>query len=265
MRLRGSVVLLTGATGGMGQCILGSLISAGAEVVVVGLDEAVLARVVAHHGSSVVPVRADIRNKIDREHLVQIMKERAGFNLLINAAGINDFDMFEHQSDAQVSDMVDINLTSTLLLTRSMLPLLKRAPEASVVMIGSTFGAIGYPGFATYCATKFALRGFSEALRRELADTQVGVLYLAPRATRTAMNSKAIEQMNQALKVKTDAPEEVARRLMLALEQGLSEVHLGFPERLFIRINGLLPNLVGRSIHKQLSVIRRFATQVEES
>jgi short-subunit dehydrogenase len=58
-----------------------------------------------------------------------------------------------------------------------------------VVNVGSTYGSIGYPGYASYCATKFALRGFSEALRRELADTRVGVLYVAPRATRTSMNS----------------------------------------------------------------------------
>jgi short-subunit dehydrogenase len=49
-----------------------------------------------------------------------------------------------------------------------------------VVNVGSTYGSIGYPGYATYCASKFALRGFSEALRRELADTTVNVLYAAP-------------------------------------------------------------------------------------
>lgn len=264
MRLQDSVVLLTGATGGMGQVMLDHLVGAGARVVVAGRDLQSLARIAERHGDAVQTVRADLRNKSDRDYLTRVMQEHRGFNLLINAAGVNDFDLFEHQSDEQISDMIDINLTSTMLLSKSMLPLLKRAPEACLVIIGSTFGAIGYPGFASYCATKFALRGFAEALRRELADTKVGVLYLAPRATRTAMNSAAVEAMNAALGVTMDPPEKVACSLMSALEKNLSEVNLGFPERLFIRINGLLPQLVSRSLRKQLPTVRHFATQVEE-
>jgi len=265
MRLQDSVVLLTGATGGMGQAMLDSLVSAGAQVVVAGRDEDALAKIAARHGAAVHPVRADLRSQTDRQMLTETMRQRSGFNLLINAAGVNDFDLFEHQSDEQISSMIDINLTSTMLLSKAMLPLLKRAPEACIVMIGSTFGAIGYPGFASYCATKFALRGFAEALRRELADTHVGVLYLAPRATKTAMNSAAVEEMNAALGVKMDSPQTVAAGLMKSLEKNLSEVHLGFPERLFIRLNGLLPQLISRSLRRQLSTIRHFATRVEES
>ena len=265
MRLQDSVVLLTGATGGMGQAMLDSLVSAGAQVVVAGPDEDALAKIAPRPGSAVHRVRADLRDQADRQMLTETMRQRSGFNLLINAAGVNDFDLFEHQSDEQISSMIDINLTSTMLLSKAMLPLLKRAPEACIVMIGSTFGAIGYPGFASYCATKFALRGFAEALRRELADTHVGVLYLAPRATRTAMNSAAVEEMNAALGVKMDSPQTVAAGLMKSLEKNLSEVHLGFPERLFIRLNGLLPQLISRSLRRQLSTIRHFATRVEES
>lgn len=265
MRLQDSVVLLTGATGGMGQAILDRLTKAGAQVVVVGRDQRALELIAQRHGASVQIVRADLRNRADRQNLTEIMRQRVGFNLLINAAGVNIFDLFEHQSDEQISDMIDLNLTSTMLLTKAMLPLLRRAPQACVVMIGSTFGAIGYAGFASYCASKFALRGFAEALRRELADTYIGVLYLAPRATRTAMNSAAVEEMNAALGVKMDSPEKVAASLMKSLEKNLSEVHLGFPERLFIRLNGLLPQVVSRSLRKQLPTIRHFASRVEES
>lgn len=265
MRLQDSVVLLTGATGGMGQAMLDSLVSAGAQVVVAGRDEDALAKIAARLGPAVHTVRADLRNQTDRQMLTETMRQRSGFNLLINAAGVNDFDLFEHQSDEQISSMIDINLTSTMLLSKAMLPLLRRAPQACLVMIGSTFGAIGYPGFASYCATKFALRGFAEALRRELTDTHVGVLYLAPRATETAMNSAAVEEMNAALGVKMDSPQTVAAGLIKSLEKNLSEVHLGFPERLFIRLNGLLPQLISRSLRKQLSTIRHFATRVEES
>jgi len=60
---------------------------------------------------------------------------------------------------------------------------LRSRSEAAVVNIGSTFGSIGHPGFATYCASKFGLRGFTETLRRELSDTGIQVFYIAPRAT----------------------------------------------------------------------------------
>src|SRR5690606_27540556 len=105
----------------------------------------------------------------------------------------------------------------------------------------------------------------AEAFRRELADTHVGVLYLAPRATKTAMNRAAVEEMNAALGVRMDSPQTVAAGLMKPLEENLSEVHLGFPERLFIRVNGQLPQLISRSLRRQLSTIRHFATRVEES
>ncbi|HDZ08338.1 SDR family oxidoreductase [Pseudohongiella sp.] len=260
MRLQDSVVLLTGATGGMGQAILAQLVAAGARLTAVGRDTATLIELDKRYGDSISTITADLRVPEDRQRLAQTMQSKVGFNLLINAAGVNDFALFENQDDEQISGMININLTATMLVTKSMLPLLKQAPESCVVMVGSTFGAIGYPGFASYCATKFALRGFSEALRRELADTRVSILYLAPRATLTDMNSTAVEEMNAALGVKMDSPEKVARCLVKSLQRNLSEVHLGYPERVFIRLNGLMPQLVSRSLRKQLSTIRQFAT-----
>ena len=146
------------------------------------------------------------------------------------------------------------------------LPLLRAQPRALVVNVGSTYGSIGYPGYATYCASKFALRGFSEALRRELADTQVNVMYAAPRATRTAMNSTAATALNQALKVGMDDPADVARAVLKAVQSERSELYLGWPEKLFVRINGMLPGVVDRALRKQLPVIRRYlASHSKES
>ncbi len=138
-------------------------------------------------------------------------------------------------------------------------PLLRRQPRALLVNLGSTFGSIGYPGFTAYCASKFALRGFSEALRRELADSQIKVLYIAPRATRTAMNSADVVAMNNELKVEMDDPQEVARQIVHAIATEREELYLGWPEKLFVRLNGLLPRLVDQALRKQLPVIKRFA------
>jgi short-subunit dehydrogenase len=120
-------------------------------------------------------------------------------------------------------------------------------------------GYLGYPGHAAYCASKFALRGFTEALRRELADAPVRVLYLAPRATRTAMNGAAVYALNAELGVAMDEPAAVARELLALLRASSRERLLGMPERLFARLNQLLPGLVDRALRRQLPIIRRHA------
>ncbi len=132
-------------------------------------------------------------------------------------------------------------------------------PEACILNTGSVFGSIGYPGYAVYSATKFAIRGFTEALRRELADTHVKVHYVAPRATRTGINTSAVERMNAELGVAMDPPELVAKAVCDMLAGGRVEAVLGWPEKFFARVNGVLPRLVDGALRKQLPVIRRYA------
>ena len=139
-----------------------------------------------------------------------------------------------------------------------MLPALKQRPEAAIVNVGSTFGSIGYPGFAAYCASKFGVRGYSEALRRELADTKVSVFYVAPRATKTSMNEQAVTEMNKALGVAMDEPEWVADQLVQAIENGRLKLFLGWPEKLFVIINGVFSNIVDKALIKQLPTVQHY-------
>jgi short-subunit dehydrogenase len=239
--------------------MVAALCQAGARVLLVGRQAGALSALESRYGPQIACVQADLRHPEDRARVVAAARQLPGFNLLINAAGVNHFGLFESMDDTAIADLIDINLTANLQLTRALLPLLKTAPQACVVNIGSTFGAIGYAGFSTYCASKFALRGFSQALRRELADTRVGVLYLAPRATRTEMNSAQVQAMNSELKVAMDSPAWVAAHLIKALERDLREVHLGWPERLFVRLNSLLPSLLDKALRGQLTTIQHFA------
>ncbi len=259
MRLQDSVVVLTGATGGMGQAMVAALCQAGARILLVGRQGTALKGLQRDFGAQVTCVQADLRRPEDRARVVAAARQLPGFNLLINAAGVNHFGLFESMDDAAIADLIDINLIANMQLTRALLPQLKAAQQACVVNIGSTFGSIGYAGFSAYCASKFALRGFSEALRRELADTRVGVLYMAPRATDTEMNSAQVNAMNSALQVATDSPDRVAEQLVSALQRDLREVHLGWPERLFVRLNGLLPSLLDKALRRQLPTIQHFA------
>jgi short-subunit dehydrogenase len=209
-------------------------------------------------------IGADLTSLADRREVLAEAESIGCINLLINAAGVNHFAMLEQLDDSEISAMLAVNITAPICLTKLLLPLLKQADTAMVVNVGSTYGSIGYPGYASYCATKFALRGFSEALRRELADTRVNMLYIAPRATRTSMNSPAAQALNDALKANVDDPQTVAAAVIHAIAGDRRDLYLGWPERFFVRLNSLLPHLVDRGLRKQLPLIRRLSQKPDQ-
>jgi len=263
MRLSETRVVLTGASGGIGLAIATALCASGAQVLAVARHRAPLEGLLERYPEQLCWVGADLTFLADRRKVLAAAEAIGGINLLINAAGINHFAMLEQLEDSDINGMLALNITAPICLTKLLLPLLKQAPSAMVVNVGSTYGSIGYPGYATYCASKFALRGFSEALRRELADTRVGVLYVAPRATRTAMNSPAAQALNDALKSNIDDPHTVASAVIQAIANQRRDLYLGWPERFFVRLNSLLPNLVDRGLRKQLPLVRRLSDTPE--
>ncbi|CAI8703359.1 SDR family oxidoreductase [Pseudomonas chlororaphis] len=259
MRLSDARVVLTGASGGIGLAIADALCASGAKVLAVARRRAPLEPLLARYPDQLCWVAADLTFLADRRKVLTAAQAMGGINLLINAAGVNHFAMLEQLDDSDINAMLAVNIGAPVCLTKTLLPLLKQAESAMVVNVGSTYGSIGYPGYAVYCATKFALRGFSEALRRELADTRVGVLYVAPRATHTSMNSPAAQALNDALKSNVDDPQTVASAVIHAIAGDRRDLYLGWPERFFMRLNSLLPNLVDRGLRKQLPLIRRLS------
>jgi len=151
-----------------------------------------------------------------------------------------------------------VNVVAPIRLTQALLPHFESRPRAHVVNIGSIFGSIGYPCFASYSASKFAMRGYSEALRRELAHTSVQVHYVAPRCTRTAFNKGSVARMAEQLRMNQDSPEEVAAHVVDAISSGQADAYLGWPERLFVRINALLPRLVDGPLVREARKMRAF-------
>jgi short-subunit dehydrogenase len=251
--------LITGASGGIGQAVVEALCRQGAHLLVAGRQVAPLQDLVQRFPAQVDVVQADLGTAAGRDAVMVAAMRFGGVNCLINAAGVNRFGLLEQHDEDAIADIIGLNVTSTLQLTRRLLPELLREDQALIVNLGSTFGSIGYPGFTAYCASKFALRGFSEALRRELADTRVNVLYIAPRAARTAMNEAHVVAMNKELNVAMDDPEVVAAAVVKALRNERRESFLGWPEKLFVRLNSLVPRLVDQALRKQLPVIKRFA------
>jgi len=258
-------IILTGAAGGIASLLAQKLDAAGARLCLTDINAEALQSVQKSllSGTEQQTVVADIGKAEDRARIVEQTLDRfGGIDLLINAAGINPFGVYADQDDALIQKTVEINLLGPMLLTRAVLPTMLAQDSGQIVNIGSTFGSIGFAWFSAYSASKFALRGFSQALRRELRETGIKVTYIAPRAVRTAINSPAVYDMAKAIKMNMDEPERVAEQIMTTIRKRDKERYLGFPESLFVRINALFPGIVDRATRKQNSTARKYAEQV---
>ncbi|MGR1196705.1 SDR family oxidoreductase [Aeromonas hydrophila] len=259
MKLEGKLVLLTGASGGIGEALAQELAAQGAHLLLHGRRASALERLRKElpHPERHQTVIADLGSPQERAKLLQHPALDEGLDVLINNAGCNQFAWLEDQSSEQVERQLLLNVEAPIQLTRMLLPRLRK--PAVIMNVGSSFGAIGYAGYSVYCASKFALRGFSEALGRELEGTGIQVLHFAPRATRTRLNSEAAYEMNAKLGTHTDSPQDVAEEAVIALCNETRRSWLGWPEKLFVRLNGLLPGLVDRALAKQKPIIERYA------
>ena len=265
MRLDAATCVLTGATGGIGgrsRRRLRRPARSSCSRPATRCSSTALAA--ALPAGSVAGCHAGDLNEPATQDAVAALGIRAGANVLVNLAGANRFGLLERQDQNEIRALLETNLDRPVTLTRQLLPHLLGLPAAMVVNVGSTFGAIGYPGYALYCASKFGLRGFSEALARELADGPVRVVYVAPRAVRTAMNSAAATALNAELGNREDAPEQVAHAIVKAMTRQARRTGLGWPEQLFARINQLAARRDGprprRTAHHHQSS-SRYATE----
>lgn len=256
-------VLITGATGGIGEAIARELKRQDYDLLLQGRDakklKALCLELQGGNGR-IASCAADLNKPGERFTLTE-QARYFGVDTLINNAGINDFGYF---TETDVAAIMQTNVISTMALTQELLPILLSQQQATVLNVGSTFGAIGFPGYVAYCASKHAIKGFSEALRREYADTPLDVLYVAPRATNTRMNSTIVNQLNRDLHVHSDTPEAVARVVSKSLSAARARYALGFTERLQSKLNGLLPGVVDRALKAQLPVIKQFLDLVKE-
>ena len=256
MQLNTARILLTGATGGLGQALAHELARQGAALLLAGRDAAKLEACVARLGGHVKSVCADLTLPDD---IVKIRAAARDFdiNVLINNAGINAFGLFENHDWPEIERVIATNLLAPMHLTHALLPWLKEQDQAAIVNIGSTFGSLPFPGFTAYSCAKAGLRGFSQALRRELADSQVEVVHVAPRAITTALNTDAVNALNRELGSESDSPESAARQIVAALRAGRGERHFGFPERLFAWLNGCAPGLIDQALKAKLAIVKR--------
>lgn len=262
MQLNTARVLLTGASGGLGNALAQQLVQQGAHVLLAGRDLAKLTALQQSLGAQTSIILADLTSTIGIQAL---QKAAADFqtNVLINNAGVSAFGLLHQQNMAEVTQVLHTNLLAPIQLTHTLLPHLMAQPGATIVNIGSAFGSLPFPGFAAYSSAKAGLRGFSQSLRRELADTPVKVLHVSPRAIRTDLNSAAVNALNIALGNASDDPNLVAQRIVRALAQDHRDLAIGFPERLFAWLNGIAPRLIDLGLASKLATIKRHTPQTQ--
>jgi short-subunit dehydrogenase len=265
VQLKNKRILLTGATGGIGKHLALLLARKGAKLAIVGRDTdklEALANQIAQKGMAAEQIIADFEVMGSAERVAAEALEKLGaVDILINNAAILDFIQFEDQTPERIAQMIHINVTAPVQLARALLPHFKASNQGHYVMVGSIFGSIGFPHYATYCATKFAVHGFSQALRRELVDTNIGVTYIAPRGVNTQMNDAATLAMLAKTGGNLDEPEKVATIVVNALENEKQEVFIGQPESFFAWLNGVLPQAVNIGLKKQARLAKNYVTR----
>jgi short-subunit dehydrogenase len=255
MKLDQARVLLTGATGGIGQAMATALLARGASVMLSGRSPAKLAALARQLGGTA-GAQARIHwhaADLDVPLALTALRDAAAqwqANVVVNNAGTPSFGRFESFDSEHIEQVIRTNLLAPMLLTQALLPSLMRQPRAQVIQVGSALGRIGLPGYSVYSASKFGLRGFAEALRRELRGSPVRVQYLGPRSTRTGFNDARVDAYNQATGTAVDTPETVALALIELIESGAAERFVGLPEKLAVRLNGAAPEWLDGAFDK---------------
>src|ERR1700688_33494 len=249
------LVLVTGAGSGIGRALCVEAANRGLAVALCGRRQEALeeTRTLLGNSSGHLIIPADITRPEDRGVIVdRIRNGRGALDILINNAGIVEGGPLETFDDDALARTFQTNVLAPMALTRDLMSLLIAAQPSRVVNVGSIFGDIGYPDFTCYSAAKFALRGFSIALRREWKRKGIGVTYAAPRATRTDA-AVAFNDLIANAKMSVDAPAQVARRIWRAVASGHDSIYAPAPERIYVVIQRIFPQIIDWSLSRPSS------------
>lgn len=258
MRLKDKFALITGAGSGIGRALAIEAARRGMVVALMGRRADALHETLEmlgpHRGHIALP--GDITDPGVRIALNDYIERWSGrLDVLVNNAGVVAVGPLAGTSDDALDLIMRTNVIAPAALIRELLPLLQRAAPSRIVNVGSMFGDIAYPLFGAYSASKFGLRGLSIALRRELKEFGVGITYAAPRATNTDA-AGAFARLVGPLQMRVDDPAKVARDVWAAVARDKDSVYARGPERLFVLVQRLFPQLIDRSIAAQMADTR---------
>ncbi len=253
--------LVTGASSGLGRAIAEALVRRGARVVLTGRSEARLGEVAAallRDGADpgrVIVVPADLTVPADRDRLFKIARERLGaLELLVNNAGVGATGQFDTHAPWVLRRVFEINFFAMAEVSRAALPLLREGIDPVMLAMGSINARRGIPGRVEYCASKFAVSGFVEALRIEWRRFGVHVLQVNPGFSATPFGENALVDTARVSVAswRTARPEAVAAAALRAVEKKKREITLTARGRSLVLVNRFLPGLVDWGLSRWL-------------
>lgn len=249
MKIQGKTALITGASRGIGRAIALELAKQGVHrLLLVARDEQRLAEVaaeVAVFGVDAIPLPMDLSQPVEVNVAVaRAWRNHGPIHLLVNCAGVAHQSPFLRSRLPQVQQEIAVNLLGMYTITRLVARRMASQREGRIVNVSSLMGRIAAPSMATYSATKFAILGFTQALRGELAPYNVQVSALLPTLTDTDM----VRDFNWFRWVTPVTPEQVAKALVTGVLRDHSEIVVGWQSHLALWVSRLAPDLVERLV-----------------
>ena len=236
--LAGKVVAITGGARGIGEVTARSLVREGAMVAIGDLDLELAEKTASALGGGTIALELDVTRRDSFASYLSQVEERLGpVDVLVNNAGIMPLGRFVDEDDATARRMIDINLHGLMFGMKLVMPSMLRRSTGHIVNIASQAGKGGFPGGATYCATKHAVVGLSEAVRGELRDTGVEISVVMPAAVNTELGSGLVDTRA----VKKLEPQQVADAIVDALKYPKFDVWVPKLSNGIFRFMQLLP------------------------
>lgn len=229
MDLSEKKILVTGGSKGIGKSLVKEFVNRGARDIAIMARgaESLKATAEEFHHENIITIKGDIASTADLDKATEVLQKKWGkLDILVNNAGVVSAGLIEEVSDEDIINQVNINLTGVILMTKKVLPLLKKSSDGAIIQVSSGLGYIAQPFYSVYAATKAAVRQFSDAMRRELHAYPLHVMTIYPTTTDTPMmvNAKVSKTM--------DSPDEVARRSIEGLLNKELNVIFGGEQRL---------------------------------
>jgi NADP-dependent 3-hydroxy acid dehydrogenase YdfG len=247
--LTGQVVAITGGARGIGRATAAALIAQGAQIAIGDIDASLAERTAQELGAGTVGLPLDVTNRASFEAFLDEVESRVGpLDVLINNAGIMPIGPFTEESDATAVRMVEINLHGVIFGSKLALKRFQSRGRGHLVNIASAAGKTGFPGGATYCATKHAVVGLSESIRQEVRGTDIGVSVVMPVVVHTELGSGLPETRG----FKPVEPDDVASAIVDALQHRRYDVFVPKSVGALMRLNGLMPRALAEGVTRLL-------------
>ncbi len=243
--LNGQVVAITGGARGIGRATAAALIAQGARVGIGDIDAPLVEQTASELGGGTIGLPLDVT---DRESFVnfldEVERQLGPLDVLVNNAGIMPIGPFVDETDAAAARLIDINIRGVILGSKLAVERFTPRGRGHIVQLASIAGKGGFPGVATYCATKYAVVGLTESLRSELRGTGIEVHQVLP----IGVNTELYSGVSAPRGLKKPEPEEVGNTIVELLQTGKFELFVPRSVGVLIRLQGLMPRRVADAI-----------------